>query len=221
MPRHDHAQDHPRQPEEGSEALAEGAARGRRRGARSSRTRTPDAPATPTLRDVQHALAREHGLPGWTALKDRLAEDAPIRALRASRRGARDGVPHAATRRDAHRVGLLRPHARVGRACAGTCASIWARPKQPQSPAKTMTITLAEAQLPRRARAGLRELDGARALRGFRAARHNAHRGESRRRVSRRRIGIAAAWPHARATGTRSSRVMRERRLPGCTRAGR
>ena len=29
----------------------------------------PDAPAVPTLRDVQHALAREHGLAGWTALK--------------------------------------------------------------------------------------------------------------------------------------------------------
>src|SRR3989442_123584 len=27
-------------------------------------------PDEPTLRDVQLALAREHGLPGWTALKD-------------------------------------------------------------------------------------------------------------------------------------------------------
>ena len=25
----------------------------------------PDAPDVPTLRDVQHALALEHGLPGW------------------------------------------------------------------------------------------------------------------------------------------------------------
>jgi len=40
-----------------------------------------DAPTNPTLRDVQHALAREHGLPGWTALKQRLAQDqdAPMR----------------------------------------------------------------------------------------------------------------------------------------------
>jgi hypothetical protein len=30
----------------------------------------PDVPATPTLRDVQHALAREHGFAGWTVLKD-------------------------------------------------------------------------------------------------------------------------------------------------------
>jgi hypothetical protein len=29
----------------------------------------PDAPAAPTLRDVQHALAREHGFPGWAGLK--------------------------------------------------------------------------------------------------------------------------------------------------------
>lgn len=33
----------------------------------------PDAPAEPTLRDVQHALALEHGFTGWTALKNRLA----------------------------------------------------------------------------------------------------------------------------------------------------
>lgn len=43
-------------------------------GDREARTRLarafPDAPATPTLRDVQHALAREHGFPGWTSLKE-------------------------------------------------------------------------------------------------------------------------------------------------------
>jgi hypothetical protein len=37
------------------------------------------APAEPTLRDVQHALARECGVAGWTALKDRLADAAPLR----------------------------------------------------------------------------------------------------------------------------------------------
>jgi hypothetical protein len=36
-------------------------------------------PAFPTLRDVQRALAREHGFPGWTALKNRVASDAPMR----------------------------------------------------------------------------------------------------------------------------------------------
>ena len=30
----------------------------------------PDAPAEPGLRDVQHALAREHGFSGWAALKE-------------------------------------------------------------------------------------------------------------------------------------------------------
>jgi ankyrin repeat protein len=33
----------------------------------------PSAPHLPTLRDVQHALALEHGFPGWTALKEKLA----------------------------------------------------------------------------------------------------------------------------------------------------
>jgi len=32
----------------------------------------PDAPVSPTLRDVQLALAREFGLDGWTTLKRRL-----------------------------------------------------------------------------------------------------------------------------------------------------
>ena len=40
----------------------------------------PDAPAIPTLRDIQHALAREHGLPGWGALKTRLAQGGSFRA---------------------------------------------------------------------------------------------------------------------------------------------
>ncbi len=35
------------------------------------------APASPGLRDVQHALALEHGLPGWTALKTQLGEGTP------------------------------------------------------------------------------------------------------------------------------------------------
>ena len=39
----------------------------------------PTKPATPTLRDVQHALALEHGLSGWNALKERLAQDAAMR----------------------------------------------------------------------------------------------------------------------------------------------
>jgi hypothetical protein len=34
----------------------------------------PDTPAKPTLRNVQHALAREHGFPGWAALKRALEQ---------------------------------------------------------------------------------------------------------------------------------------------------
>jgi hypothetical protein len=43
----------------------------------------PDVHANPTLRDVQHALAREHGFPGWAALKQALASDrdAGVRAF--------------------------------------------------------------------------------------------------------------------------------------------
>jgi ankyrin repeat protein len=37
----------------------------------------PNAPADPGLRDAQHALALEYGLPGWTALKNALAGRAP------------------------------------------------------------------------------------------------------------------------------------------------
>jgi len=34
----------------------------------------PEAPASPGLREVQHALALEHGLAGWTALRNQLGE---------------------------------------------------------------------------------------------------------------------------------------------------
>jgi hypothetical protein len=47
-------------------ALRAGDAAARARLARA----VPDAPAVPTLRDVQHALAREHGFVGWTLLKE-------------------------------------------------------------------------------------------------------------------------------------------------------
>ncbi|MFY9558094.1 MAG: ankyrin repeat domain-containing protein [Blastocatellia bacterium] len=36
----------------------------------------PNAPAEPKLRDVQHALALEHRLPGWTAFKKQLEDQA-------------------------------------------------------------------------------------------------------------------------------------------------
>src|SRR5512146_2283968 len=33
----------------------------------------PNAPRVPTLRDVQHALSREHGFAGWAELKAQLS----------------------------------------------------------------------------------------------------------------------------------------------------
>jgi ankyrin repeat protein len=36
----------------------------------------PHPPTVPTLRDVQHALALEHGFPGWTALRDAIDDRA-------------------------------------------------------------------------------------------------------------------------------------------------
>lgn len=62
----------------------------------------PNVPATPTLRDVQHALAREHGYPGWIDLVGALVrrpvaattsrEDAIRALLTASERGDADAV---------------------------------------------------------------------------------------------------------------------------------
>ena len=53
----------------------------------------PGAPAEPGLRDVQFALAREHGLPGWAALCQAL-EDAPLLASDLSAFGT-DAAPAA------------------------------------------------------------------------------------------------------------------------------
>ncbi|HMI44144.1 MAG TPA: hypothetical protein VK516_10990, partial [Gemmatimonadaceae bacterium] len=39
----------------------------------------PNSPEEPTLRQVQHALALEYGLSGWTELKNRLPQSTPIR----------------------------------------------------------------------------------------------------------------------------------------------
>lgn len=64
---------------------------------------TPAAPTNPSLRDVQLALAREHGLPGWAALRAALEDLAMARRSNAERldivlRSARGGDPAAAAR---------------------------------------------------------------------------------------------------------------------------
>ena len=52
-----------------------------RRDSAAARTRLQQALAhaiaTPTLRDVQHALAREQGFPGWSELKRHLESPGP------------------------------------------------------------------------------------------------------------------------------------------------
>lgn len=53
----------------------------------------PRAPANPTLRDIQHALAQEHGLSGWPALLDALADLALAR--RTDQERAEDLLQHA------------------------------------------------------------------------------------------------------------------------------
>jgi hypothetical protein len=45
----------------------------------------PEAPPEPRLRDVQHALAREHGLASWMSLADTLADHALARRRHAER----------------------------------------------------------------------------------------------------------------------------------------
>jgi uncharacterized protein len=64
---------------------------------------TPAAPPNPSLRDVQLALAREHGLPGWAALREALDDLAMGRRSNAERvdivlRSAWGGDPAAAAR---------------------------------------------------------------------------------------------------------------------------
>src|SRR5690348_17335149 len=59
---------------------------------------TPTAPADPTLRDVQHALAVEYGFDGWPALKDALENPHDSRVT---------PLPDAAMNGDAARVAAI------------------------------------------------------------------------------------------------------------------
>jgi ankyrin repeat protein len=78
------------------------ALRAREPGARDRLIRAwPDAPVTPGLRDVQYALAREHGLAGWTALKDAVAV---LERGGSSREQALHALLRAANQGDVHQV---------------------------------------------------------------------------------------------------------------------
>ena len=63
-----------RKPSAGS-ALREGAADARAR----FQLALPGHAGNPTLRDVQHALAREHGCAGWAELKQKVEESANVK----------------------------------------------------------------------------------------------------------------------------------------------
>ena len=67
----------------------------------------PTAPDTPGIRDVQHALAREHGLPGWSALKAELERLAKAGALPTGREAAIQALMAGAERGDVALVAAL------------------------------------------------------------------------------------------------------------------
>jgi ankyrin repeat protein len=67
---------------------------------------TPETPVTPSLRQVQHALAREYGFAGWTALKQAL-EAQPATGAPTSRAEALPALLQAAGHGSADRVGSL------------------------------------------------------------------------------------------------------------------
>lgn len=86
----------------------------------------PHAPAALTLRDVQHALALEHGLAGWAALKEALADLALARRSAAER--ADDFLLYAVDRRNAALAAhILRKHPEVARASVHTAVVAGAR----------------------------------------------------------------------------------------------
>ena len=113
----------------------------------------PNAPAIPTLRDVQHALAREHGFDGWTALKAAIE-----RAMRRESPGGADAIARyeemADALLDAYRTGtpeamerhlslhLAPPHvaARSAPTSSSTSAS------DPAGPDDDVEITLDDAR---------------------------------------------------------------------------
>ncbi len=104
----------------------------------------PTKPATPTLRDVQHALALEHGLSGWDALKERLAQDAAMRrydrVAEALVEAYRDG--------DADRCvssGTISGTCARGTRCAATSGWISGR-RRVRTPGEEDVVTPAEAQ---------------------------------------------------------------------------
>jgi hypothetical protein len=65
----------------------------------------PDAPANPTLRDVQHALAREQGFTGWEALREAVERAAAAARAMAAAESAAKYESAAEALLDAYRTG--------------------------------------------------------------------------------------------------------------------
>jgi uncharacterized protein len=81
----------------------------------------PSAGAQVALREVQHALALEHGLEGWAALKEALADRALAKRSAAER--ADDFLRHAIERQSgALAANILRKHSDVARFSVHTAA---------------------------------------------------------------------------------------------------
>ena len=104
--------------------------------ARARLTRAyPNAPAPPVLRDVQHALAREHGYDNWIALKRALEQPAPTPRRRHRRRrsratdtsGSRRTTCSPSTRRMPRRSQRLNAHYSRAFTFDDLCAEIWRR----------------------------------------------------------------------------------------------
>ena len=176
----------------------------------------PHAPERPTLRDVQHALAREHGLPGWTALKLRLDPDAPLRryervaeALAAAYRTGDERAMRV--------VGGYFGHRRAWEAMRRYVRLDLGKPETPARPEED-DLTLAEARSLVAAAQGLeswraleelaRELPPGPATALRPVALHAA--GEAGRREAAARTRV---WDEAVA-------LLRERRLPGLHASG-
>ena len=101
----------------------------------------PNTPTKPTLRDVQHALALEHGFSGWTELKHRLTADAEetARALgqfedmaEALLEAYRTGTPQAMERHQKRNPTAGSKPGRTGAAASAKTATI-SLPTRPRS----------------------------------------------------------------------------------------
>ena len=84
----------------------------------------PEAPENPVLRDVQHALAREYGLAGWTDLRATLATNEPSGRVAEYEALARDMVSAYASGEE-EAIARLRRHYKMDFTWGDLRASVW------------------------------------------------------------------------------------------------